>query len=99
MSTLFKNKWNNDELRIDDALGGHVSVVKLNKEVNSGSDIIAIVASTVAYGPSATESIRTLKDLDDNIDGINRIRRISQQDKQLLIDFLLDIRNEMKEDK
>lgn len=96
MSKVFKNRYGNDELTIKQENGGHVTIIKYSEENRIGAGMVGYVESFTSNNIGGTDNIKTAKDIDDNIEGIKRINRITEDEKALLIDFLLDIRQEFK---
>lgn len=87
------NKYGNKELRVNDSKGGHLTVVLYPDELRHSTGKIGLVASYTNDNVGGTEVIRTKEDIDLNIAGIERIRRLDTGSKQPLIDFLLEIKN------
>lgn len=95
LGMVVKNKYGNEELKVKDEKGGHVTIIKYPEDVRYCSGEIGMVASYTADGVGGTEILRTVEDIDKNMEAIKRINRLTDCQKEVLLDFLLDIRKSL----
>lgn len=94
---VVKNAYGNDELKVNDTKGGFVSVILNDESIRYFSGEVGLVISYTHNNVGGTEVIRTSKDIIENIEGINRIKRIDDSQKALLIEFLKTFKQYVKD--
>lgn len=86
--TVKTNRFGNEEMKIVDDKGGHVTIVKYPESIRLDSGVAGHVTSRTVCGVGGIENIRNLEDLDANIAGVRRINRLSDVKKEKLVAFL-----------